>query len=653
MKVWRKKTVLSPRKLVSSLAVILLFSLSMAPSFGSSASASTSGTTGAVFQSNPEETCQIAKGTSTFLPAPIIVSASREGGSSPLILKWTFPGSVPSHLDKWCVHLLGETSEHPDLWATCPSPTHITPGDWECSVSAFPSTSSPDYYSKVEVRAHTSDRPVYSWSSSESIITTTTQTSGGVKTTRQSPSNGGALNDHSRYLLIIAAIEALALIVLVVIIMRRNGIRRRREAFNAGGGLVGETPDLSGRTGRSSVRGSKRGVGAAPGMQDERHFLLDDRPTPIPVDVPGMVFLSAEVTPDLGGSGALRVHPQMTKRGVTWATPPGPVLGAGLWSEKRAEHGEDAEPYFRYQRDAGRTMVAVFDGMGGAGGAISRQTRRGAVTQAYDASRLARLAAERWFATLPTGPIDATRAALGLHDELFRVLADRSASLEGRASGLVGTMKRTFPTTLAAVVTENGGDGMKVLALWSGDSRSYILTPSRGLQQISRDDTAIQDALAALLADPPIDNVICADRPFVINQAEVVETEPFVVLVASDGCFGYVPTPPLFEVQILRTLTSADTPVGWMQDLLDLFEVQAQDDTSLSAAAIGFADFDAVRRAFAPRAQRVEEEFGVPYDRLANVDDGTREQFEKFRSEAWDRYRPTYEARMTEQVTTS
>jgi hypothetical protein len=65
----------------------------------------------------------------------------------------------------------------------------------------------------------------------------------------------------------------------------------------------------------------------------------------------------------------------------------GPLVSFGFNLEKIAGQGEDSDPIVRHGRGLG--LVAVFDGMGGAGGTVY-ETPDGPHTGAYLASRLAR-----------------------------------------------------------------------------------------------------------------------------------------------------------------------------------------------------------------------------------------------------------------------
>ena len=122
----------------------------------------------------------------------------------------------------------------------------------------------------------------------------------------------------------------------------------------------------------------------------------------------------------------------------------------------------------------------------------------------------------------------------------------------------------------------------------------YSLT-SKGLFQISIDDLEAKgDPYENLSSDSPLSNQICADRDFFINKLPVsIKEERFVVFSATDGCFGYYPTPLHFEDALLRNLSTATSEQDWMQLLKEEFHNVAADDTSMSCLIYGFEDFNA------------------------------------------------------------
>ena len=82
---------------------------------------------------------------------------------------------------------------------------------------------------------------------------------------------------------------------------------------------------------------------------------------------------------------------------------------------------------------------------------------------------------------------------------------------------------------------------------WAGDSRAYVFDPD-GARQLSTDDLRDPgDALANLRHDSVVSNAMSADTEFHVSYRRVELQAPFLLVCATDGCFGYVPTPMHFE----------------------------------------------------------------------------------------------------------
>ncbi|MET9732518.1 hypothetical protein ABZZ79_18275 [Streptomyces sp. NPDC006458] len=150
-------------------------------------------------------------------------------------------------------------------------------------------------------------------------------------------------------------------------------------------------------------------------------------------------------------------------------------------------------------------------------------------------------------------------------------------------------MRRQLPTTLAAVHyhVPEGGSEVRLRPLWAGDSRAYLLTPDAGLQVLTRDHTHESDTLELLRSDPPMTNVVCADRDFEIDSHPLTHRLPCVLVVATDGFFGYVHTPADFEAVLLRGLHEAGTVGEWADLIRRDVESYTADDASLALVALG------------------------------------------------------------------
>lgn len=334
-----------------------------------------------------------------------------------------------------------------------------------------------------------------------------------------------------------------------------------------------------------------------------------------------------------GGNGAIwaSIHPEVK------------LLRLALWMERRDHRGEDAPPSLAHGKTFRTGMLGVYDGTGGSGAGLVTTDEGKTHTGAWLASRAVRSAAEDWFATELSQQrgigtfSDNMRAAL--HQRLMGEMQQVTGS-----SRFAGTLQRDLPTTMATLAYRVNQDGsINTAAMWAGDSRVYLLTPDRGLQQITTDDNAAPDALSSLVDDPPMSNVIGANGEFVINLCLRPFATPAVLLCATDGCFGYVATPAHFEVLMLRSLAQAETPAAWMEELLTAIATTTNDDASLAAVAVGFEDFDDLKGAFTPRLADLERDHWEPF---TAIDANDLNQLAGFRLQSWQQYRSTYEELM-------
>ncbi len=293
--------------------------------------------------------------------------------------------------------------------------------------------------------------------------------------------------------------------------------------------------------------------------------------------------------------------------------------------------GEDSFCY-SFRDSAG--ILGVFDGCGGAG-ARTHDFYSGK-TEAYMASRLCSGAFYDLFRSrFPEGMAAAEFAQQVLLPETVARLVQYQPPKVPGSIQIRGSMVRTLPTTAAASIVEAQPDGtVKVTAVWAGDSRVYLLD-SRGLAQLTVDDASVTDPMLNIYEDGILRNTFASDRPVRLNCTEIVARPPFMVLAATDGCYGYVTTPMEFEGLLLRTLMEADSPARWEQTLADAIGSFAGDDYALCLAALGYESFDALRGSLAPRWEQLWQRY------IQSVADVPAEEREP-RFALWEEYKHDY-----------
>ncbi len=270
-----------------------------------------------------------------------------------------------------------------------------------------------------------------------------------------------------------------------------------------------------------------------------------------------------------------------------------------LWSEKIEGKGEDAFPASLVDEENGTGIIAVADGLGGAG-STPYQIGEKIFSGAYLASRLAIQIAEQTFVEQNPNLENFTET---LENNLKKSFQLKIAQLDDKRSKLRTRLIKRLPTTIAGlvfriqegkIIAENV---YRVEAFWAGDSRVYVLRKT-GLQQISQDNLIEDlDAFENLLQDAPIANCISAEGDFQLCKQKIIFQEPIVLITATDGCFGYLPTPLHFEYYLLATLHHPRicTLELWQEALLWAFEAKAADDISLALVTLGYASFEELK----------------------------------------------------------
>ena len=329
----------------------------------------------------------------------------------------------------------------------------------------------------------------------------------------------------------------------------------------------------------------------------------------------------------------------------------GPTISFAFNLGKIPDQGEDSDPILRDGPDLG--LLGVFDGMGGAGGTVY-ETPEGRRTGAYLASRIARDVVEQRMLDLlePDWHLNGKAAARNLQHSVQQALKQRLQELNPAPSSLRSRLIRALPTTMALVAlqrTQPGGPTWAGHVFWAGDSRAYVFE-SAGASQLSTDDLRDPgDALANLRQDSVVSNALSADTEFHINYRRVELRSPFLVVCATDGCFGYVRTPMHFEYLVLSHLLGARNTEGWSSALQAEIAAVTGDDAAMSMLGVG-ADLEEFQKLFAPRVVELASDFIEPLDELSDAVTRVEQELRALRSrqldemaERWNRYKSEYE----------
>lgn len=329
----------------------------------------------------------------------------------------------------------------------------------------------------------------------------------------------------------------------------------------------------------------------------------------------------------------------------------GPTISFAFNLGKIPDQGEDSDPILRDGPDLG--LLGVFDGMGGAGGTVY-ETPEGRRTGAYLGSRIARDVVEQRMLDLlePDWHLNGKAAARNLEHSVQQALKQRLQELNPAPSGLRSRLIRALPTTMALVAlqrTQPGGPTWAGHVFWAGDSRVYVFE-ARGASQLSTDDLRDPgDALANLRRDSVVSNALSADTEFHINYRRVELHSPFLVVCATDGCFGYVRTPMHFEYLVLRHLLEARSTEAWSSALQAEIAAVTGDDAAMSTLGVG-ADLKEFQKLFAPRVAELASDFIEPLDDLSDAVTRAEQELRALQSrqldemtERWNRYKSEYE----------
>ena len=318
------------------------------------------------------------------------------------------------------------------------------------------------------------------------------------------------------------------------------------------------------------------------------------------------------------------------------------TCGFHFMVEKIPNYGEDSEPIY-LKMENNTFAVAVFDGLGGSGAAKCKSEYGEDCTKAYIASRIIRDCVENILKT--EEKVDEQI----LHDKIKERLEREVNSYSSTKSILRSSIARDYPTTMALMIAHRNDDddSTTIDSYWAGDSRNYLWT-KKGLYQLSIDDIQSgEDAMENLHNDSRVSNCICADQSFKINHRKVdlKKNEPCILLSATDGCFGYYPSPMHFEAVLKDALKQADSYEEWKELVLRHITEVTGDDISLSLLTIPQCNFKEVKKNMAGDVKRFQEitvlesDIKVAEELLAEG----RSKYQPLLQDIWEEYKQEYE----------
>lgn len=271
---------------------------------------------------------------------------------------------------------------------------------------------------------------------------------------------------------------------------------------------------------------------------------------------------------------------------------------------------EDAKPIATTQ------YAIVCDGLGGSGFTkhkIPEGTEGFTIkTSAYVGSRIVSACVEKFYQEHweALAASDQDIAEIGKSVESLK--GNLEATIQSYVEELQVTLPQSktikiFPTTLASAYYLPCGNKLTVVGIWAGDSRIYVLTPSKGLQLLSLDDA--DGAANSMNSGTVMTNCIYAGS-FYLNYCVYTLEEPGIVFCCSDGCFDYLPSPLNMEWLLLNAILSAPSndAEGFWGEVLEesirdgIYET-IKDDTTMAGICFQFDSLVSLQKAFQPRME--------------------------------------------------
>jgi serine/threonine protein phosphatase PrpC len=274
-----------------------------------------------------------------------------------------------------------------------------------------------------------------------------------------------------------------------------------------------------------------------------------------------------------------------------------------------AGKGEDA--HFVDTTHPHTQFIGVFDGMGGHSAGYDDET--GGRIAAQTAAEETR----HFFQQLETTLTQ--KHVTYLRNKIWQVLQEKAKNIKSSRlkSSLLG---KRLSTTLALVKIPAIEDAPVLDIAWIGDSRIYFLSPRKGLQKLTRDDSKANDESDFRYIDSPLSQHLTADMPTdweIHFKRQEVEASGLVI-ACTDGGFDNLEFPWDFEILLLASLFESETLDSWKSLLTTKYQASQQDDISLIISFLGVnANIHALKSLYHQRISLLRQDFdsaNKPFD---------------------------------------
>ena len=282
-----------------------------------------------------------------------------------------------------------------------------------------------------------------------------------------------------------------------------------------------------------------------------------------------------------------------------------------IYTEKIVNKGEDAKPLLT-QLDDNDYMISVFDGLGGAGGSNITSSKDVVNTHAYFGSRILR----DCFVQLS----NAKNKKVITDKELLKqyiidFMNDDLVNFSQKDVKMLSKKPTKLPTTFVASVINQSKADLKLDVLWAGDSRCFSMMPGQSITTLTKDDTKdSDDDPLNLKMDSPMINYVNAEGNFYINQNKIKLTGKNILIVATDGCFGYFPSPIHFEYSLLKSLSESTSIEAWQKMISQDIKNVTKDDATMSLIAFGWDNFLEIKDDFEKDYINLKNNFIEPFE---------------------------------------